>query len=66
MTNSRALQKGRRKTTERTTRKKEKEHQAEIEARKARKLNEKYMVVHSQMTDQNRIEILHYEMDEYF
>jgi len=46
--------------------KKEREHQAEIEARKARKLNEKYMVVHSQMTDQNRIEILHYQMDEYF
>jgi len=44
--------------------KKERECQAEIEAKKARKLNEKYMVVHSQMTDQNRIEILHCKMDE--
>ena len=45
---------------------KKREHQAKIEATKARKLNEKYMVVCSHMTDQNRIEILRYKMDEYF
>jgi len=65
-TSSRALQKRRKKWQKEEQEKKERECQAEIEARKARKLNEKYMVVCSQMTDQNRIEILHYKMDEYF
>jgi len=51
-TNPGALQEGRKTMTERRRRKEERECQTEIEARKARKLNEKYMVVHSQMTDQ--------------
>jgi len=59
-----SITKRQKKNGRKKNKKKEREHQAEIEARKVRKLNKKYMVVHSQMTDQNRIEILHCKMDE--